>query len=154
MADLIQIKTQKKFIVESENSYSTKIKSKFIESCLTLDVSLFEPFINEDDIFEEMTKYEFLKKMHETFTITRRITQNDFTVELSKDICRACFIGHEVHVFTTFNNVNKKIEQNGYVIQEVDGKLIDISRCLFYKDLPKGVDPKIWSSKIGIGYTK
>lgn len=154
MADIIQVKTQKGFIEQNDILYSAKVIAKFIESCIALDASIFEPYIQEDDLFEDVSKYEFLAKLQNTFSITRRLSHNHFKVELSKDVCRACFIGHEVHVFTTYNSDNKMVEQNGYVIQEVDGKLLDISRCMYYKDLPKGVDPKIWESRIGIGYTK
>lgn len=154
MADIIQVKTQKGFIEQRDTQYSDMVIAKFIESCLALDAGIFEPYIQEDDVFEDVSKYEFLAQLQNTFSIARRLSQNHFTVELSKDVCRACFIGHEVHVFTTYNWNHEMVERNGYVIQEMDGKLLDISRCLYYKDLPPGIDPKIWDSRIGVGYTK
>ncbi|MBX9780520.1 MAG: hypothetical protein K2X26_09245 [Chitinophagaceae bacterium] len=154
MADFIQVKTLRKFIEQYDSQYSDKVIAKFIESCLTLDASIFEPYIQEDDVFEDLSKYEFLAQLQNAFAIERRLSQNHFRVELSKDVCRACFIGHEVHVFTTYNWNHEKVGLISYVIQEVDGKLLDISRCYYHKDLPPGIDAKIWDSKIGVGYTK
>ena len=43
---------------------STLIVQKFIDACMLLDVSIFEPFMNEDDNFEDKDKYRFLERLH------------------------------------------------------------------------------------------
>lgn len=147
------IKKEQEFLAKASIAQSKRIKDKFIQCCLSLDAGIFEPFIQENEVFQELTKYEFLTELKKTFDLTRKRTNHSFNVELSYDVCRACFIGHTVHVFTTYNFAGEMIERNGFVIQEMDNILIDISRCYYYKDLPPGVDPKIWDSRIGSGYT-
>jgi len=154
LTEIQQVKTSKQFIDKASVETSKLVIEKFIECCQSLDAGIFEPFIQEDDVFQEVTKYEFLAQLKSTFDKTLKLTGNTFTVEISTDSCRGCFIGHKVHVFSTFDKSKKLAERNGYVIQEQDGILIDISRCYYYSDLPPGVDPKIWESRIGIGYTK
>jgi len=154
MNELIQVKTKELFTQTAGIKQSKLVIYQFIQSCLSLDASLFEPYIHEDEVFQEQTKYEFLSDLKRSFDLTRKRTNNSFTVDLSYDVCRACFIGHRVNVFTTYNIEGEMIERNGFVIQETDDILIDISRCYYYKDLPAGVDPQIWDSRIGSGYTK
>jgi hypothetical protein len=154
MNELIKIKTKEQFAKQGDTVQSKSVIDKFIQSCLLLDVSIFEPYIHEDEVFQEQTKYEFLADLKRSFDLTRKRANNNFTVELSYDVCRACFIGHRVNVFTTYNINGEMIERNGFVIQETDDILIDISRCYYYQDLPDGVDPRMWDSRIGSGYTK
>lgn len=154
MNELVQVKTKKKFAEQGDTEQSKLVIDQFIQSCLSLDAGIFEPFIQENEVFQEQNKYEFLADLKRSFDLTRKRANDSFTVELSNDTCRACFIGHRVHVFTTYNSAGEMIERNGFVIQEIDDILIDISRCYYYKDLPPDVDPKFWESRIGTGYTK
>lgn len=142
MSELIQVKTKEKFAKTADIKQSKLVIDKFIQSCLSLDAGIFEPFIQEDEVFQEQTKYEFLAEIKKTFDLTRKRANHSFNVELSYDVCRACFIGHTVHVFTTYNANGEMIEGNGFIIQEIDDILIDISRC-YYKDIPPSVSTKI-----------
>ena len=59
----IQVKPNGKTELKSNNL----IISRFHEACEKLDASIFEPFINEDDIFEDLGKWEFLQSMKDLF---------------------------------------------------------------------------------------
>jgi len=154
MANILQVKTRNTFIERVEIEDSKMVIAKFRESYTHLDVSIFEPYIHANDIFQDQSKHEFLAELKRTFTFIRRKVGADFEVVESTDTCRGCFIGHQVQIFTTYDTRGAIIEQNGFVIQELGGILLNISRCLYNKDLPPGVDAKIWESRIGIGYTK
>ena len=48
--ETIHLKTSKSFIEREDFSQSKKVIEKFIESCLQLDISIFEPYMHEDDV--------------------------------------------------------------------------------------------------------
>lgn len=153
MENILQVKTNNKFIESAVVEHSKMIITKFRESYIHLDASIFEPYIH-DDVFQDQSKHEFLAELKRIFTFIRKKVGTDFTVVESTDTCRGCFIGRKVQIFTTYDKYGEIVERNGFVIQELCGILLDISRCLYNQDLPSGVDPKIWESRIGIGYTK
>ena len=64
------IDTIKLKIKEQSKTTNTckEIKEAFINSCLQLDPSIFEPYIDEDRYFQELDKYRFLQSMESTFS--------------------------------------------------------------------------------------
>ena len=64
MQEVIKLKLSQKAI---EQNYSKEIAGKFIESCLKLDASIFEPLIEEDEYFQDLDKYRFLDSMKKVF---------------------------------------------------------------------------------------
>ncbi len=63
----IHLITSSKFIQNQNTSYSQIIIDKFIESCLKLDASIFEPYMKEEELFEDKEKYLFLGKLRDMF---------------------------------------------------------------------------------------
>lgn len=58
--ELIKLKVKKEV---SFGYYANTIRDVFIESCLRLDTSIFEPLINENQYFHELDKSRFLASL-------------------------------------------------------------------------------------------
>jgi hypothetical protein len=58
--ELIKLKVKKE---ASFGIDASKIKSAFVESCLRLNDSIFEPLINEKQYFQDLDKYHFLASL-------------------------------------------------------------------------------------------
>ena len=134
MSEVIHLKTSIKFQNKIQIEESNFLINKFIEACLKLDASIFEPFMNENDIFEDKDKYRFLEQIHGRFEEYRKDTLDDFEVTRISTICTGCSKGKRVEEFKVYNNDTMKPHDSfGYLIDEVDGLLIDIYQCNQYK---------------------
>lgn len=80
--ETIHLKTSKSSIEREDFIQSKKVIEKFIESCLQLDISIFEPYMHEDDVFEDKEKYMFLADLKRPFNKIRNLTQNDFNITI------------------------------------------------------------------------
>ena len=63
-----------KLKIKQENQTLRKdkeIEDKFIEACMKLDETIFEPLIDEDQYFEDLDKYRFLQTMKNVFDRAR-----------------------------------------------------------------------------------
>ncbi len=130
----IHLTTSSKFIQKQNIPYSQIIIDKFIESCLKLDASIFEPYMHEDDVFEDKEKYTFLAQLHGMFDEFARHAFNDFTVTVNDSICKGCVKGQSVKHFKVFNSIAKKpLHEFAFMIVINDGILKDIYRCYDYK---------------------
>lgn len=70
----IHLTTSSKFIQKEDIPYSQIIINKFTESCLKLDVSIFESYMQEDEVFEDKERYSFLAQLHLMFNEFTRDT--------------------------------------------------------------------------------
>ena len=77
---LIHLNTSTAFKQHAEPSQSQLIINAFIESCKALDASIFEPFMEEDNVFEDKNKYLFLAELKSLFDSYK--PKDDFTVYL------------------------------------------------------------------------
>ena len=98
-----------------------EIKEAFINSCLQLDPSIFEPYIDEDRYFQELDKYRFLQSMESTFSKHKHANQ----VSLKPGKCNCCNLGMGTLDF---------YDQQGYhlfsyIISEENGLIDDIFIC-------------------------
>ncbi|MEI7474803.1 MAG: hypothetical protein WCK67_08485 [bacterium] len=134
MEQVIHLKTTLSFREMESASESALIIKKFIESCMQLDVSLFEPFMNEEDNFEDKDKYRFLERLRKSFEEYRQDLLDDFIVERTTTICEGCSYGKRVEQFKVYEGESKKFYDDfGFLIDENNGKLIDIYQCNQYK---------------------
>lgn len=118
------------FKKQKATAISDLILSKFLESCLNLDAAIFEPYINEDDYFEDVEKYTFLYQLHGLFEEFRKDTLDDFTVKMKHSECKGCAKGKPVYRFEVYNNDTKiMVNDFAFLIDMRDGVLNDIYRC-------------------------
>lgn len=119
MQEVIKLKLSQKAI---EQNYSKEIAGKFIESCLKLDASIFEPLIEEDEYFQDLDKYRFLDSMKKVFQPFKRKDKGDVT--LKKGQCKGCFKGHQTHDFFFKNRF-----AFSYILYYKGNALYDIFIC-------------------------
>ncbi|WP_223550504.1 hypothetical protein [Aestuariivivens sp. NBU2969] len=119
---LIKLKVKQ---VSSGKHNSLKIKETFIEACIKLDTSIFEPLIDEDQYFEDLDKYRFLNSMKSQFDYLKSIGIEE--VKLVMGTCKMCYVGERVYEFYIEPNQGKPAF--AYNIKEEDGKINDIFRC-------------------------
>ncbi len=130
----IHLTTSSRFTQRQDIPYSQIIIDKFIESCLKLDASIFEPYMHEDDLFEDKEKYIFLAQMHGLFDEFKRDTSNDFRVSVKDTFCNGCLKGQPVKHFKVTNNATKKpLDEFAFMIEVEKGILKDIYRCYEYE---------------------
>ncbi len=130
----IYLTTSSIFIQKQDIPYSQIIINKFVESCLKLDVSIFEPYMHEDDVFEDKEKYSFLAQLHRMFDEFARDTLDDFTVSIKETVCNGCLKGQPVKHFKVSNNATKKpLDEFAFMIEVEKGILKDIYRCYDFK---------------------
>ncbi len=93
MDTIIKLKT-KKNLSESNNNL---IKELFIKACESLDVSIFEPLIDEEQYFQDLDKYRFLAFLKTKFdnTLAKGITRT----YLLEGLCKGCKYGKLTYEF-------------------------------------------------------
>lgn len=96
MQIITHLKTSTGFIKKENKTHSQLVIDKFIESCLHLDASIFEPYMSEDDVFEDLEKYKFLAELKDLFDYSRLKTDYDFKVSMSNEKCMRCEKGKPV----------------------------------------------------------
>jgi hypothetical protein len=107
----------------SKGTLSDDVKSKFIESCQKLDASIFEPFIDEDQHFQNLDKYRFLQSLKDEFDRVKGMGVK--STILIEGICEKCYKGHKTFQFYGKN----VIPEFSYIIHKKDGDVSDILMC-------------------------
>ena len=80
-----------------EQEKSEKVIEKFIEACINVNASIFEPFIEEDQLFEDVDKYRFLQLMKDQFDHCLGYGMEKLT--LRKGVCKGCQNGKKTYEF-------------------------------------------------------
>jgi hypothetical protein len=111
---------------------SQLIIGKFIESCLKCDITIFEPFMEEGDNFQNKEKYEFLDSVKSVFNRIKIFTKSVYEVEKIDSICTGCSKGKDVKHFRVTSN-GKYHSEFAYLIDTENGVLKDIYRCHDFK---------------------
>jgi len=133
--ETIHLKTSKSFIEREDFSQSKRVIDKFIASCLVLNASIFEPYMSEDDVFEDMEKYRFLAELKELFDYAKLKTGYDFTVSMSNEKCIRCDPGKPVVNFEVrFAGSKLPAGDFGFLIDKENGILKNIYRCHMYRE--------------------
>ena len=118
----IKVKTR----LSSDGTGSNIIISKFHEACEKLDASIFEPFIKEDDVFEDVGKWEFLKNLKETF----ELVQLDLGIPaLSRQMGHCTHCHPEAAVTEYADPLTGKIHF-AYFFEVKEGQLTDVYSCV------------------------
>jgi hypothetical protein len=64
MQEVIKLKLTEQAKAKNQ---SQVIMDTFIEACMQLDASIFEPLIDEDQLFQDLDKYLFLHSLKQLF---------------------------------------------------------------------------------------
>ena len=136
VATTIHLTTSDSFQQQAQPDYSQTIIEAFLKSCKALDASVFEPFMEEDNVFEDKNKYLFLAGLKTLFDRYKSIEHLCSDVYLHDGTCAGCQYGKAVKLFSVVLSGRKIFkDQFAYVIEKEDGILKDIYRCsLFCKD--------------------
>lgn len=110
-----------------ENSTSgneaLKIKTTFIDACLSLDTTIFEPLIDDDQYFQDLDKYRFLQSLKEEFDSWK--AKGFKVTKMIEGHCKGCHCGDKVYQFYT----NALTPAFAYNIQEDTNEIKDIFMC-------------------------
>lgn len=107
----------------SKGELSNEVKSKFIESCQKLDASIFEPYIDEEEYFQDLDKYRFLQSLKDEFDRVKE--KNILSTTLIKGKCEGCYPSQDTYQF-----YGKKVTPEfSYVIHQKEGNVSDILMC-------------------------
>jgi hypothetical protein len=93
------LKTYKSFVERIDLIKSKRVIDKFIESCLHLDASLFEPFMEEEDVFETKEKYRFLTDLKRLLDKGTSLSKGNFRVNIEDRTCKWSSLGRTVKHF-------------------------------------------------------
>ena len=122
--------TSDSFQKEARLEQSERIVDAFIESCQALDASIFEPYIEENSVFENKDKYHFLASLKVLYESFKKDKSTGVKVVVNDGICKGCKYGKSVKIFSV--NGSDSIKYNdrfAYVIEKDNGILKDIFRC-------------------------
>lgn len=108
------------------------LKQAFIQSFLSLDVSILETYMKADVILGNKMKYHFLTELDKIFRLYQSKT-NVFTVKRKDKICLGCSKGKYVVQFTIYCG-GTEVDDYGFVIDSDGSILKDIYRCHYYKE--------------------
>ena len=133
MPNTIHLRTSIDFIKRQNDNHSQLIIEKFKESCLKLDASIFEPFMEDDTIFEDKEKYVFLADMKKIFDLSRLKAGRKFDVRMSYEKCLGCSAGQPVHRFDVYKN-DVMIDDFGFLMSLENRTLKDIYQCSLYRE--------------------
>ena len=135
---VIHLKTKESFHQRNNVIRSEIIINAFIEACSKLNAGIFEPFMHEDDCFEDLGKYEFLSALQQKLKHHRQRVGETFIVSVEDTVCSGCSNGKPVKSFYYYKTEQEKNTTNGtakiskgfgYLIDVQDGILKDIYVC-------------------------
>ncbi|MEG3658053.1 hypothetical protein V5097_11625 [Arenibacter palladensis] len=118
--ELIKLRVKEK---SSSGEPAQKIINKFIETCLAMDCSQFEPMIDENQYFDELDKYRFLASLKQQFDWAVARGANNMRMEIGK--CEMCVVGHATYEFYG----GKSKPEFAYIINTTKRGIQDIFLC-------------------------
>ena len=129
----LHLATCDSFQQEAKTDYSKRIIYAFVESCKALDASIFEPYMDEENVFEDKGKYLFLASMKLLFDSYKDKKALFFNVNVEDDSCKGCEYGKPIKLFSV-KCWGRMIftDQFAYRINVEKGILKDIYRCNFF----------------------
>jgi len=128
--ETIHLTTSDSFQHESQIDHSKLIIDAFVESCITLDASIFEPYMDEENVFEDKDKYLFLASIKELFDSYKDKKAVIINVDVEDDTCKGCQYGKPIKLFSVKGRGRIIFTgQFAYRINVEKGILIDIYRC-------------------------
>lgn len=126
----IHLHTSATFQLQNQSDLSQSISDAFMDSCKALDASIFEPYMDEDSIFEDKSKYLFLADLKALFDSYRANKPVAINISVEDGTCQGCKYGKAIKIFNV-KGWGRIIfsARFGYIIERKNGVLIDIYRC-------------------------
>ena len=141
-APVIHLTTCDSFQEIAQADHSQHIIDAFVESCKALDASIFEPYMDEENVFEDKNKYLFLASMKELFDTFKNKKAVSIHVKAEDGACKGCQFGKYIKMFTVRGFGRMLFTyQFAYRIEVKKGVLLDIYRCNYFAttgELPSG----------------
>ena len=126
--------TTKKFLDNKNPEGTATVIEQFIEGCKKLDAGIIEKVIDEDDVFENKSKYEFLANLKELFGIIKSKKTDQLNVIATDDHCKGCSFGKPVKIFSVYTSGSTKPFWDFAFVIEIDkGVLKDIYQCNLFR---------------------
>jgi hypothetical protein len=119
MQEVIKLKLTEQAKAKNQ---SQVIMDTFIEACMQLDASIFEPLIDEDQLFQDLDKYLFLHSLKQLFDSVK--AKELYDMELKLATCKGCEFGHVSHEFYSWGEF-----EFAFILSMKKGVLVDIFRC-------------------------
>lgn len=118
--ELVKLKIKKG---ASNGKPAKKIIQKFILACTSLECSIFEPMIEENQYFEDLDKYRFLTSLKQQFDWA--IARGTTNIYMKSGKCELCVLGHSTYEFYG----KKETPEFAYIINSKQDEVIDIFLC-------------------------
>jgi len=129
-AAVIHLITSNSFQKEAQTDHSKLIIDAFVQSCMALDASLFEPYMGDENVFEDKCKYLFLASLKELFDSFKSKKAVSINVRVEDGTCKGCQFGKPIKLFSVKGWGRVIIKgQFAYLIDVQKGILKDIYRC-------------------------
>ena len=124
----------KEFLDIEDRKRSELIISQFIEGCKKLDAGIIEKVVDEDDIFENKSKYKFLTDIKELFDSFKFKKSGQLNVAVTDNHCQGCSFGKPIKIFSVYEieRINP-MREFAFVIIEENGILKDIYQCNLFR---------------------
>jgi hypothetical protein len=101
-----------------------------MDCCKALDASIFEPYMDEDSIFENKDKYLFLADLKALFDSCKENKSIAINVSVEDGTCMGCKHGMDIKIFKVKGWGRVLFSDSfAYVIEKERGVLKDIYRC-------------------------
>ncbi len=117
---LIKLRAMK---LTSRGELSNDVKSKFIRACERLDASIFEPYIDEEQYFQDLDKYRFLQSLKDEFDRVKGMGIE--STVLIKGKCEGCYPNQDTYQFYGKN----VLPEFSYIIHKNNEGVEDILMC-------------------------
>ncbi|MDV7138246.1 hypothetical protein R3X28_05130 [Maribacter sp. TH_r10] len=99
------------------------IVKKFVEACVFLDASRIEPYIHDDQYFDDLDKYRFLAFLKSQFDSARESGIKRMIIKEGR--CEMCVKGHRTSEFYS----DGPTPRFAYVFEVNNGEIINIFNC-------------------------
>lgn len=104
---------------------ANEVVNAFIDACCKMDPSVLEPFMNEEDVFEDKEKWEFLTHFRNKLWNINDVPGEKLYVKLGKCLGCKCYTDLHAHEFYD----NKGEFYFAYMIEEDESGVVDIYEC-------------------------
>ncbi len=131
----IHLRSNTRFREQQDLNQSQLVISKFIEACISQDASIFEPYMQEDDVFEDKEKYLFLAQLKDLFAEIKSEIRIPYYMTVRDSECCGCPEGKGklVKHFELKHRLSHSVLDGfAFLIDTENGILKDIFRCYDY----------------------
>ncbi|MFD2589082.1 hypothetical protein ACFSQJ_19310 [Croceitalea marina] len=118
--ELIKLKFKPELSTAEE---SQGIVDSFIQSCVNLNTTILEPILEEDCVYDDREKYEFLAFLKAQFDSAKKIGLRKMIVKQGR--CTLCISGHISYEF--YGQANRP--RFAYVIELENRRVKNIFNC-------------------------